>query len=87
MLNTILESLKGRKTYVMAGLTIVYCLLGIFLHFMTIPAALAFIGSAGSIAALRGGVGKVESILNVVFEALQIVEGSTTPTTPPAPTA
>jgi len=64
-------SLSGYKTYIIAGVTILYCLYGIYSHNMTVPAALGIIGTSGSIAALRLGVKKVEAILEVVLPLLQ----------------
>jgi hypothetical protein len=79
-METFKQSLEGYKTYLVAGATVLYCILGLTLHFMTVPMAFAFIGTAGSIAALRSGVGKAQVILEVILEMLKLI-GQSTPTT------
>ncbi len=79
-MNKLRQILSGKKTYIVAAATIVYCILGISLHFMALPTAIAFIGSTGSLAMLRVGVGKAQAVLEVILEILKII-GQTMPTT------
>lgn len=82
-MKNIITFLQGKKTYIIAAGTIIYCLLGVLLHFMTVPAAIAFIGTAGSLAALRGGVGQVQGILNIILEILKLIGANQPPVVPP----
>ncbi len=87
-MNTILTALNGKKTYIVAAATILYCLIGLSLHYMAIPMAISIIGTTGSIATLRLGVAKVQSVLEVILEILKLI-GKSTPgsevPTPPVP--
>lgn len=80
-MKNIIDAINGHKTYIISGATIVYVALGIILHFITIPAGLTIIGGLGSIAALRLGVAKVQGILEIVLELLQVI-GTLNPAVP-----
>lgn len=82
-MKTIINALEGKKTYIIATATILYCILGIGLHFMTIPVAVSFIGTTGAIAGLRLGVAKAQDILEVILEILKLI-GQATPVETPA---
>lgn len=82
-MKSILQALEGKKTFIVAGATILYCVIGVALHFMTIPIAASFIGTTGSIAMLRAGIGKAQDALEVILEVLKIIgqnQGSVTTT-------
>lgn len=85
-MNTILKALSGKKTYIITGATILYCLLGLGLHFMAVPMAISIIGTTGSIAALRIGVSRAQGVLEVILEILKLI-GNNEQTTQPIPPA
>lgn len=70
----ILNAISGHKTYIISGATIVYVIIGVALHFITIPAGLTLIGGLSSLAALRLGVAKVQGILELVLETIQLID-------------
>jgi hypothetical protein len=57
-LKTLLSQLSGKKTYIVAAATILYCLIGINYHYMNVSTAATVIGTSGAIATLRIGVAK-----------------------------
>lgn len=85
-MNTILTALNGKKTYILTGATILYCLLGLGLHYMAVPMALSLIGTTGAIATLRIGVSKVQGVLDVILEILKLIGSPEQPAQPVPPT-
>jgi len=84
-MKTIINALSGKKTYIVTAATVLYCVLGIGLHFMTVPVAVSFIGTTGAIAGLRLGVAKAQAVLEIILEILKLIGQSTAVETPVQP--
>src|SRR5258706_1167445 len=79
-------SVNGKNTYIVVSATILYCVLGVLLRFMTIPAAIAAIGGLGAIGTLRMGVAKAQGVLDIILETLKLIGQQTPVVNPGTPT-
>lgn len=62
-LTALVTLLKGKKTYTIAFLTILYAGLSVYFHQMTVQQALAYVLGGSGLATLRAAIGKLNQVV------------------------
>lgn len=77
----LITTVNGKKTYILTGATIIYVVLGYLLHQISFADGITMIGGLGSIAALRHGVSKAQTVISAASDILAATQAAV-PTEP-----
>lgn len=85
-MTNLISWLKGKKTYTVAIVAVVYALSSVATGNMTWQQAFAWFLASGGISSLRGAIAKVEAWLPYLEDVSNVVHTLTPPAQNPAPT-